>query len=561
MLQIDKEVDNLIFILTKSGFDGDINIIYENLAYYAPRLRNKYQLEKLVQGIFDFSIWNRKDIDPFCLFDMFQAIFQRKLEISEPIITISQFYRMWDQSIQSCKCWTIPKLLCLGGIISTRTNFEELQDKIFIDDDGIVHKLYHHWKFNFFLPIWTNMVNKNLKFPAIINQLSLVYSIISSPDDKCLPWNIIVQSLINLVLQYFHGSSDLFVERYINQIAKCLNFTIPYSSSVVADKSLNILSKQIFDFSLSDMNNYQKIKLYNDKYYSNVMFLTILIVHGFLEHPDIQMLWYYQCAMTLFYMNYIVSSFGTNGFRHYNAIYSIIIAGITSDTKSFINIINTMNGNTYCATEQNSACESRITFMLDFMEKSLPVLKISSETIESSISPIIIKFLGSKSRDIRELAHMAQLSIFSNTISGLELVGWKLTHLQSYFKLLKTHFLHDLLSGDHLLIIIDRLCAEFPYLTTYDSDLIRFCLQFIFLTILNCQNSEKKAVLCMCLLIEMKYIDGSNLNDWLDNYFELAIDLPNKEKLINELWEFVQKSRKMTAINWWYNHTCIKSRL
>ncbi|AET40031.1 Pex8p Ecym_5267 [Eremothecium cymbalariae DBVPG len=552
---MQREVDFLITMISnKSLGEKSADQLGHNLVYYTPRIQESNQLKRLIWAFFNSNTWNTQSFDVLKLHEIGQALFEWKLKISEPTLSIGEFYYVWHEAFSKAHSWTLPQLAILSGVLSTKQTFLKLQRQFFIDETGSCEKLYRVWKLDYFLPVWKTMLKHNLNKTMVIDNLALLYVSICEETDKGLNWNILSQSLLKLATQYIINRDDTtFLNGWLSDLSLALKFTLHNSAPSIISKVLDNMCQISYDLSQREMNHSETTK-YAEKYHSNVMFMMVLITHGCVVGRRSDPKLHHQVLMVLFYMNYIVRDFGTVGFQTYQQVYSAILSVLTKSLETFDVSLKVMQGNIW--TNGNNINMSRILFMLEFMEASIPTLRLEGPYVEHALTPVIQGYISSPVQSIREGAHSVELTLFKNMSSSKSFIEWKMNHWKSYLELAISQFFNGLLIKTQVLAIYETLVAQLPHLTIWNHDLTRELLQFTYSKIINCPKIPMKVALCECLILQCKNITDKYICDWLDNSLELINQIPQPDRhfLLDKQWDFVKNSRNDLAIQWWYTH-------
>lgn len=548
--------------------------ILNNLVYYTPRIKTVLQLSRLINAI--FSGTSRSNYDVLELFEMSQAIAQWKLEISEPVITPSQFYERWDACFRACTSWTRSKLAILAGILSTRDNFQSIQASNFIDDSGKVIKYYESWREDLFIPTFINFLTNSARDPT---SLILTYAVISHPSDASrhghLPWDMITVYLSRLLLQYMAGPSqtDSFFEKNISRVAKTMQTSLANSSEFVIQGFLSQLCRVCYDLSFSELRDQQHHKDYSTRYYSNILFTVVVVLDSILQTPASTSLpLFSQVVMILFNLNFIAEDVGLAGFDSYESVYEVTCTGIvlTAKQEVYISTLKVMNGNVLPdVSHPNRVNRAKLLFMLKFMGSTLSeVSPIPVHFIKDFIQPLQMVYMRSPEKDIRESTHIMTLSLFSNKLGGDEFLQWEAQNCLPYMDLSTQQFLLDEISEKQLIMIYQKMSSRLPNLQLVNRHLSRETLHYIYLKILNChlQQTAKRAVLLKCMIYQLLYSSEDFLVDWLDATQELlsSIEFTKEQRndIVTTLWDVLSHSKSDKAFKWWYGQLdSLRSRL
>lgn len=545
-----------------------------NLIYYTPRIKSPSQLVQLVSAIFESDGWLKVDL--LDLYDMSQAILHWKLEISEPVISLSEFFSVWDSCFARCQSWTPQKLAILGGILSTKEEFISLQTSYYLDDTGEVGKFYSDWRRGYFMPTWHQFIQKSSRN---IDRLVLIYAMISEPCDDFgstfFYWDTTTLSLFRSFTKYLvnEDQENTFVGKHLNKLAGTLQISISKSSSLVVSRLLSHLCTECYNLSTKELASTKPKRNYTNSYYSNILFTIIIALKATLQGATaLPTIWYYQIIMCLFYVNFITEDVGTIGFESYESVYDIASTGITmcDDRVIYRDILDTMNGNIWkdssCSNKVNRA---KLLFLLNFMGKTLSdASNITPEFIERFLRPLQLIYFSSSEEEIRESMHVATLSLFNNSISGDDLIEWQGHHYLEYISLSTDHFMSGKLSAEQLVLIYQKMSSRLPLLQVVDRHLSRDVLHYTYLRIINCKSNqtEQQMVLLKCLIYQIPYSNEQFLVNWLETCMALISDThfrrKQQEEIIDTLWEVISYIKSDSALKWWYTHISpLQSRL
>lgn len=562
-MDLDHAVDYLISIL-RNGTPQNSSALLNNLVYYTPRLKSIRSLEGLVISTFESTVW--ANVDLFEIYEMSQAIIQWKLEISEPTISLEQFYNTWGLCFANCNAWTSQKLAILGGILSTKSKFEYLQQNYFLDDSGKIINLYAYWRNELFLPVWCSLLNISQPLSQLDEIVAIYSTLIHYSDIKTnqIPWDTVTWSLTRLSTRYLESPpvEESPLARHLSQFVKTLQISITMNSQTVVSRALSDLCRECFNLCAREVGNSNPTKNYSGEYYRNVLFAIIIELKCILDAtPRIPENWYAQIIMCLFNTSFIAKDIGVVGFESYEYVYDVITTGITmcSNRWIYIHVLDTMIGNIWdgILIHSNKPNRAKLLFMLNYLEKTLPEFShLTPSFIQNVIKPIELSYIDSKDVEIRESVYLVLLSLFQNSISGEDLTQWQAHYYYRYLALTVDHFLLGKLSEAQLVIIFQKLSSKLPLLQTADRHLTRNSLHYTYLKILNCPQTEQKKVLLLCLIYQIPFVNKSFLLEWLNTCKELMSKInfnggQNKE-ILQVLWEVVSSMKTDVALKWWY---------
>ncbi|GCE97227.1 hypothetical protein ZYGM_004573 [Zygosaccharomyces mellis] len=564
-MNCDHAVNHLIGFLI-NGVSQDNPALLNNLVYYTPRLKSVTSLQNLIGSAFMSSIW--ADADLFELYEMSQAIVQWKLQISEPTISLQEFYSAWDLCFVNCNIWTPQKLAILGGILSTKSKFEYLQRSYFLDDSGTVIKLYRCWRNQHFLPVWCSLLGKSQSLSRL-DEIVAIYSTISDPVDvkrNQIPWNTVTRSLTRLSTSYLSSppTRESPLTRHLNRFVKTLQISIIKNNQTVISEALDNICSECFNLYAREVGSSNPNKHYMGEYYRNALFAVIIELKSILDStPTIPENWYQQIIMCLFYTSFIAKDIGIVGFESYEYVYDLVTTGITmcSNQWIYIQVLDTMIGNIWngIPIHSNKPNDAKRLFMLNYLERTLPEFPhLTPSFIRKVIKPIELSYIDSNDVELRESAHLMLLSLFQNSVSESSLVTWQTQYYHEYIALATDHFLQKKLSEAQLAIIYQRMSSRLPHLQTVDKHLTRDTLHYTYLKILNCHQTDQQRVLLLCLIYQIPFVNRIFLLEWLNTCQELMsgikFDRAQKKKILEALCTVVSSLQTDDALKWWYSN-------
>ncbi|SCU82870.1 LANO_0B07712g1_1 [Lachancea nothofagi CBS 11611] len=557
--QADSDVDYIINALQRANFNGGAQGISSNLLYYLPRIRRMSKLENLVESVLESKLWSTALNGNFSILqEMTEAIFSWKLEISEPAISISEFYEVWDVAIKRCQTWTIAQLAILCGALCTKSKFESLQSKFFLDDGGLVAQKYIMWKERIFIPVWRQLFVKSLDHPEEAEQLAIFLTRIFEPNDlKRVPADPLTNVLMKLSLSYVRNPqvSTPTVSKSLSHIAKTLEVVLPIVGPQLVTQALDLICVICFELSQKELLAPQAN--YSSQVHSNQLLTTILIFRGCISRGRVPLQWYRQVAISLFYLNYIVQDFGKVGFDSYEYIYDVCATGIMQDFAQYSGYLEVMRGNIWDSQINNAVNSSRILYLLNFMESTLTQIKVTPAFLENFIVPVLSHFGKSSNTAICEAAYAAHLSLYSNHFSGRALQVWKTSHCRDFLNVSTTQYLNGILSSTQLVHIYCAIAEELPTLRQINNDISREVMQFTYLRVVNSggESPQVVATLIQCLIKQLPHIGEQYLVDWLENCVELIRLCPSeRDRILDSIWaEVTSAGISNRGLTWFLN--------
>lgn len=591
------EIDHLLNILNNNKLNfskKDKDNIWNNIVYYIPRIRTCEQLNCAINVLFQLNNPTLVE-DPFELQEVVQSIFQWKLSISEPSVSISSFYKTWNSVIMAPRQkWTVTKLAILSGVLLTENVYEGLQNDYYIDDNRKTRDLYKQWKNNCFVPIFKHMLtdmSRNTPRSDNIDILVSLYSTVAYSFDasqiKSLPCNLIAESSINTIIKYITKTSKYpkFLNKRINCIALSLQKAIPYTDSVIVQQIVVRLNHHCEVLAEKEKNSDMPNRSYSDSFYSNILLTVVLIFKSILSsfgkpvrnkistgNKNIPT----EILKCLFSVNFITLDFGVVGFQSYEMVYDVVCRELVNmnnanNPKHYYHYIlqHLLNKISLSLQYPNKINDSKMIFLLSFIEKTLIYLSPATLilTLRDIIEPVVLsETLNSQYHDIREASHSVLMNVLSIPATDSSLQQWQLFHIKGYMNHSIDQYILGLLSIDQLYIISQKLGASIELLTIIKHDFQREWLHNLYLRLINLndsQNQSKEMVqhrttLLKCIVYQIPYINARYLLDWLENIQELSLKLLlddcHYRDIIDTLWDVISNSRSDISIKWWY--TC-----
>lgn len=544
-----REIDVLIAELKGPVVsEGVTQGVFQNVAYYTPRLRDTACLRLLVRAL----LATRHGNDVKLALDTTRAIFYAKLQISEPYLPVTQFYEVWDQEIQNCKNWNIHNLALLVGVLSTRQYFEGLQTHLFIDGKGIVLKFYENWRQKLFIPMWSQLLNNQGKTVHPPDEsLLLIYSMVHVPgdtNDKRIPFDIVSARAIDIFIRYINNNSLYFSfwDQNLNQLAKILQISLPRTNTLVGNKILDQLEREL---NCLDMGNV------SSNFYSNILLTTVLIFLPILE--NINHVNYSQMIKILYNINFIALDFGTVGFQTYEIVYEILCVAITKDIPKYMELMKIFFielTNPLMITPFNKANDARLIFLLNFIEKTCVMIPttILMEILPLHVEPCVVASLNSSNRDVREVAHSIMLQMLTiYDLSNVSLRKWQLQNIELYLDTAILQYRQGLMTDKQLIIIFRKISSCMESLAEFDMG--RIILQKLYLAYVNTPPNqiESKLTILQCIMVQIPYINDRYLITWLENMTEMIGKLPSKDQMMEQLHLEITNSNRRSALRWW----------
>lgn len=607
------EIDHLINILRNKdiGFNKkDKDNILNNLVYYVPRIKDNTQLKLVIYSLFHIDNVTLLD-DPFQLQEIAQSIFLSKLSISEPTLPISMFYKIWDSVICNMENrWTLPNLAMLSGILITKDVYESLQNTFYIDDHIGTQSLYTKWRERYFIPVFVNAINTIVRASSrnsritqredLVDYLVSLYSTVAysmdstnNNDNKKLPWDLITESSISIIIKYMTGTSKYpaFLNKRINCIALNLQNCIPHTDLKTIKEGLVNLNYHCKLLSNSQQYGDTPNKSYSDRFFSNILLSIILTFKSILTSKSSRILrdgtplsesdTLIQFLESLFYLHFITMDFGVIGFQSYEMIYDILCAEIVrrsnnDPSKQYYNSVLQRLLSVGIRRDlryPNKVNDSKMIFLLDFIKNTVPSICPSDlkSVVRSVIEPLIMnETLNSPYLDIRESSHSVVIELLSmvttTTTTDAEIQRWQLSNILPYMNRSFDQHIMKLISKEQLYIIVQRLGGSVQVLSIYKHDFQREWLQNMYRRLMDLNIDESmtkvemiqlRTTLLECIIFQIPYINSKYLTDWLENIEELAktllIDDCHYNEIIDTLWNVISESKSDIAIKWWYS--------
>ncbi|CCF57113.1 hypothetical protein KAFR_0C01180 [Kazachstania africana CBS 2517] len=546
-----------------------VSILQNNVVYFIPRIRSIQMLQKMVSSTFETKTW--VNMDPLRLYEMGLGISSWKLEISEPFISLNDFYDIWDKCFMTTRNWTIPKLAILTGLLASKTKFMELQRSFFVDASGNIRRLYERWKAVYFSNVWCQFFRRHENSYETCKPLIVLYSTIASDNDvdllRNISWDSVTLSLVRVITDYMQSTSqkhDPFLSKNLNFIANALQISLKRTSEQRIFHCICQLKRASMALCYRELQQTFPDASYSTKFYSDILITIVLTLRGSLEARTVLPgIWCSEILSCLYNLNFIALDFGTVGFYSYELIYQICISGITMtrEISYYIAFLNFMKNEILMSKVQNKIHNSKILFLLSFLEKTVSMLPaLDRGFITSLIDPVSVQYLNSNNKDIREAAHSVMLSLYTAEAHNTNLINWQSENFLNYLMISIDHFLNNSLEERQLLMIFDRICATLPRLQVMNNNILSQCLQMTyskFLTINSC-DSERKKVLLKCIIYQILYLQDNEICEWLDKCLELikssSLHPSQQDEVIASMWEMISLSKSDIAIQWWYTH-------
>ncbi|CAI4062345.1 hypothetical protein SKDZ_07G3240 [Saccharomyces kudriavzevii ZP591] len=577
----DHDVEYLITALSSTAripYDQRLlDEISANLVYYVPRIKSPETLYRLVEALFQSQLIIK--LPPLHLLHVIKDVFLWKLEVSEPTLSISNFYQVWNAVLESHRAaWNLSQLMVLGGILITYPRFKSLNDAYFIDESRDKTALYYNnWRLNLFLPIWAEFwndpaINAN---PLIKNYLLVSMVLLFSHPSTDFPfhavnisWDLVTGRLLDLLAEYTHdigqpteaSTVSSVLSTNLNHLANCLNALFTKSNEPTLMNSLYKLEK-ICQYLSDAVRPFEQQKQLDRKFQD----LFILIILALKEisamnmkiSPDHKDNFYFMICLSLFHIHVLTEKFGTVGFPSYDYVYDSLITYfiVLDDLSKIIPILNHMK-EAYISEDP-----SKLLFYINFLNKIISYYSwhIRMPFVTQFIEPLLHfnGFLkGGLSSpleiELRESIHtLAITSLSIDPSHSSQVAQWQVSRIANYLKMSMDQFIAGELSADQIQIIFSSLSMQFLSLRNYNRHLLRDSLHETYIKILNTKSPEKKNVLIECLIVQISLVeDPHHLIDWLNVCLQL-INIHNK-RLLQRLWDMVSGLESPLAIDWWY---------
>lgn len=500
---MDSNNINHLILLLKSCSSQNINAVpavLNNLVYFIPRIQIESSLVDLVYAFVESPLLIH--INPLELFEAGHAIFKWKLQISEPTVSLHDFFSIWNDCFNLCQSWTLPKLSILCGILTMKNEYDSLQKTYYVDDSGQLAKIFQSWREDIFIPLWIHLYNQSMTQDLDLTELlTSIYATVSARIDlrnknmKPL-WNVISHSCINVLIKHVYGeasndSKGTFYSDNMNHLARILQFSMTETEPHCASDILDDLIKVSLVLSQKEFNSVMPNKTYDIPFYSRRFISIILAIRGCLESRNlVPTEWYKKSLIILYYLNFIADDFGTVGFMSYEFVYGICVDGllmhkdVTDVTLSLIDLFQSHFNPSL--RYPNKVNDSRLIFLLEYMDtinKKIPDLDIKFVTnIEF---PIVSSHLVSRIQQIRESAHTTMMSLLLNTSRSVNFLQWKKDQVHDYTSMVISQYNSGMLTNDQLHIIFKSIGCSLPLMQTIDRDMVMYVLHVLYRAIVN----------------------------------------------------------------------------
>lgn len=528
--------------------------ILNNIVYFTPRLRDVQVVSQLIQVFFQ---WKPRWLTIWDIFKASSSIMQWKLEISEPQINIHTFVSLWKQEIGSYRALNCFQISIVAGLVSSHSQLNTLQKQLYIDDSGIAEKELHDLKYRHFLPYWKQQLIIARGNPHQTDDLCVLYSMIHSKLDNDLPHDIIFSNLFDILVDYIKNANmeysgrNAFAYQHINLLCKTCADSIPHlhnHSELLMGKMItlhDITKKLTAKASLSKKGNY------TGKYYTNCLFIVVLLLSGYRPDPSNVSI----MTFTLYYTSFILQDFGLDGFSAYQSLIHSLCNVTSQDLKIFDSILTGMVSQVSFDME-NKVYHSMMLFILEYLQLNMSLLEIpDAQYLTERIEPLIGPLLSSTDIKLRESAHLVWLELYNNDSWKPDIVEFKLKRIRVYLRDCFQGCQKSFMTKEQLLLVWKSMLPIIRHLSNYDINLVRDLIHSTYLNIINSENLEMKSIGIECLVEQLYNVPEKYLWDWLNTCKQLIEGQPPvmRDILFTKLWEFVSHAHNELAIRWWYD--------
>ncbi|SCU93754.1 LAMI_0E15478g1_1 [Lachancea mirantina] len=556
-------VELLIRELKSSRFHDSWGAISQNLVHYCPRIRSRRQQKMLFDSLWTSPFLQSVSVDNITTwFEISEAIFTWKLDISEPQIKLADFFLFWDEALRKCQHWSVAHLALLSGALSTDGKFQEFQERYAVDGSDTVASRYVAWRFKIFMPLWTAAITKQPQSPAIIEQLALIFvGQYPGEDAKNIPCSLLSQILMDLCVRLLSGeiSQHSFLSRHLSQVSHVLQVTLLSVPDTLISRILSQLCVATSNLATKELNDGEND--YKSLFYTHLLLTVVSVLKATVvrAEPHIQVC--RQVMFILFNLSFITESFGTVGFEEFELSYEVTTLGLLRDNLNLLSVTEVMRSNLRSNT-QNEVSNARMVFLFTFLERVLPYAAYPKPYFDEYLLPLIFGFIASPQTRIAEAAHSACLALISNqTVPYIQ--TWKLHGCKSYLLVSLSQFRQGRLNSGQLTMISQTIASQFASITRVAKDFSRQILQTIYLAVLNCENDAMRPVLIECLIGQLPFVSHKYVWDWLDNCYELILkSRDHRVQLLDKLWQCILGSSDNTLlIEWWFRQGLPSSKL
>lgn len=606
--QAQNDVNMLLSILRSTSNNLQVSNLLSYVCHYFPRVKNEGNLKLLSSALFENSIIFNDVIninDSYLIIEAVKALFDTKIEISEPSLPLPEFYHSIIEALFESNLAPYKKVLVITGILlskplyetqsipETHSFFEKSYSSLINLNHELLVTIFQNAQINGFEINTLTSIALSCSLPFFNKNQKL-----NLPHDQIMLFTSDLLFKSSLGLNY--GNTDQLSDSNSPVLKHLSRLSFLIENCLLNGVSYPILNSSFQDILRFSLNLNKRVvnspKSWD--FLKNILFSIIIIFQGFSSFSlnlfnGLNSNQYSQISdeimKTLFYLNFIIEKIGTGGFQAYNFVYLTTTDGLLQQKLPkaeslghfFINSINLTQIN------KNPFESSKALFALQYFES---LTKNCSEYYYNSvIQPFVSVIINNPSlnlptefiqiqRSLIEASHSVILSTFKNQKNSLVITTTAINYLNivlSQFPLF--------LSSNQLKLAIETIAGSIsPPSEAYylEKDNFRELLHTLYMAILNTNTNQLlpkddskdlltvKGALIDCLISVLPYIPASKFNNWLDNTWGLiAISKSNKEfqYLQDKLWEVlsegldIQKSN--IGIQWWYNRTELESKL
>ncbi|CCH61645.1 hypothetical protein TBLA_0F01020 [Henningerozyma blattae CBS 6284] len=603
------------FLESSSTIPDDVDTtIINNIIYYTPRLRSLEQLRRFCNAIFNSSIWGLYDQD-LVMYQLGEGIISWKLQISEPVISLYNFFKIWDEIFFNCNKWSLSKIAFCSGILSTKEMFIQLQGNQYLDSTGKVIKFYETWKFNTLLPVWNSMLSKvvaepNLKADILVFLLAMINTNEDISKLHHLPWDLISKSIINQFEYYIFPYNNRIniqlakcIEKNINILVRMIQISFKFTSISTCDiieHKIETFSNDFYNQEVETTIGTGRSKKYDlDRNYFNILLIVILTLKGLIQKrisssASLNNLSFriINILSNLNFIAYDIGSFETYDYVFDFACYEItrIDNGLSQHIVRdkywlFMKILSNQCNLTKIKNTKNiSKLElSRIKFFINFLKKTIfncGVSNLINRFVETDIFHKLANiYLSFKELGIADTSH--ELMILILTISPLDFKIYE-KFLVQYVSTIIAQLMGNELSSLQYLEISRKLSSDYKFQTKLSeerSNLISYTilneikkihlLEESALHKKNTNGSDTPLSSMFALFDSLIYsLQLSRINSflhWIPIIEELYSDglfALHREETLRLLGSRIIDSRQEYALKWWYDkNTSLQKQL
>lgn len=576
-----RDVEILLTILRGSAHTTQELLSY--LVHYLPRVKNEDNVRLLMDAFaLNPRIWGSFE-ESYTVIEGLKALFDFKIQISEPTLPLSKFYHGVLTSVYAARIEHWKKSALLAGISLSRPMYESQsapETRRYFEQCYLsVMKLNHDLIAEGFRNAATNSYDANS-----VLALSLACTLTGFTDSmkSQLPHDHILAHVIDLVFSSPYGlmiplgnSSPVVthLSRLSFVVENCFLQGVKFIP--ICDASLT----RIMEFSAELPDRIQSDSPEVWDALKSIVFGVVIMFQGYasftlniyngLREREYATLTT-KVIKSLYLLNFILEKIGSGGFQAYNFVLFTAMDGLFQhDSKASEGLGSFMLDKLNLSKITQSHYESsKALFTLTYFENFTKTCR--PEYFETVIEPLVQHLISLPQgppqfhhvhRKLVEGAHSVALSTFSPRNAAIVAVK-----AQSYLRTVLRQF-PALLSSRQLCLAVETITKSVaPPSEAYmlNRDNLREVLHTLYITIINCPCDlplnetggarSVRGALISALISTVPFIPVPYLSQWLDNIWELGSgDAYLEDKLWTVLSENVDTQRGTVGVQWWYN--------